>query len=90
MDCLLLNFINSFDPLTHYTCTFSEIRESFHILDTDHDGLLTRYQVEQLVWRVDPDMTEEEMVDLLDTADLDGKRFADYNFVVIRRLTLYL
>ena len=50
----------------------TEIRESFHIIDTDGDGLATREQIERLVYKVDPEMSEEEMLDLLDTADLDG------------------
>ena len=50
------------------------MRESFHILDTDCDGLVSRAQVENLVYRIDPDMTHGEMADLLDTADLDGMR----------------
>lgn len=48
------------------------MRESFFILDTDADGLVSRPQVENLVYRIDPDMTHDEMADLLDTADLDG------------------
>lgn len=50
-----------------------DIRESFHIIDTDDDGLVTRGQIERLVYRIDPEMTPEEMLDLLDTADLDGR-----------------
>ena len=55
-------------------CIDIEMRESFHILDTDCDGLVSRAQVENLVYRIDPDMTHGEMADLLDTADLDGMR----------------
>lgn len=29
--------------------------------------------MENLVYRIDPEMTQEEMLDLLDTADLDGE-----------------
>ncbi|XP_067942712.1 uncharacterized protein [Watersipora subatra] len=54
-----------------------EIRESFPILDTDSDGLVSRRQVEDLVYRIDPDMTHEEMQDLLDTADLDADGMYD-------------
>jgi len=42
-------------------------------MDTDGDGLISRSQTERLVWRIDPDMTQDEMKDLLDTADLDGE-----------------
>lgn len=56
--------------MLHYYIT--DIKESFHILDTDRDGLVSRAEVEDLVYRVDPDMSHEEMEDLLDTADLDS------------------
>mgnify|MGYP001802092390 FL=1 len=58
-------------------CIDIEMRESFHILDTDCDGLVSRAQVENLVYRIDPDMTHGEMADLLDTADLDGMRIQE-------------
>lgn len=53
-------------------CNVTEIRESFSILDTDSDGLVSRDQVEDLVYRIDPETSDEEMQDLLDTADIDG------------------
>lgn len=42
-------------------------------MDRDGDGILAREDLECLVYKIDPEMTEEEMSDLLDTADLDGK-----------------
>lgn len=51
-----------------------DIRESFDILDTDGDGFLYQSQVERLMMQIDPDMTEEEMKDLLEAGDLDGNK----------------
>ena len=58
-----------------------DIRESFRIMDRDGNGLLSRKDLEALIYKIDPEMTEEEMSDLLDTADLDGKPInSDYTF----------
>ena len=42
-------------------------------MDRDGDGMLSRKDLEALIYKIDPEMTDEEMSDLLDTADLDGE-----------------
>ena len=50
-------------------------------MDRDGDGMLLRKDLEALIYKIDPEMTDEEMCDLLDTADLDGKLInSDYTF----------
>ena len=50
-------------------------------MDRDGDGMLSRKDLEALIYKIDPEMTDEEMSDLLDTADLDGEPInSDYTF----------
>ena len=50
-------------------------------MDRDGDGMLLRKDLEALIYKIDPEMTDEEMCDLLDTADLDGEPInSDYAF----------
>jgi len=43
-------------------------------LDSDRDGLVSKEQVIDLIYSIDPEMTEKEMENLLNTVDLNGKQ----------------
>ena len=60
------------------TDTEEEIKEAFLIFDKDQDGYLTARELRQVMLNLGEKMTDEEIIEMIKEADLDGDGKLNY------------
>lgn len=56
--------------------TENEVREAYRVFDKDRDGFISRSELRMIFAALPERLTHEEIEEMLDAADEDGKKFS--------------